>query len=133
MKYNKEAVEAYLKNDIAMCKKLELEHDPVIILLGNIQDGLFYEHACDIAGIGQTQFYSWKKRKATFAKAVRIADSRAIQYHNKNIRSQADKDWRASAWFLAKKDKRYREEQKIEHDLGTMDVVHIYKPDVENK
>lgn len=135
MKYNKEAVEAFIKNDLIALEQLKKDKDPVYLVLTYIQNGLFYDHSCALAGITDRTFHFWKTKKLRFFQALRIAESRAIARHNENITKKAvdDKgDWRASSWFLSKKDKRYREETKVEHE-GEIDLLHIYKPEVENK
>jgi len=132
MKYNKQAVEAYLNNDITKLEEYTKKKEPVIMLLGTIQDGHFYNHACSIARVSYTIFKSWKQRKKTFSAAVDLADSKAIATAKRKIEdlSDAKGDWRGWAYLLSVKDPRYKEKAVVEHE-GEL-VLHIYKPHVEN-
>ena len=136
MKYNKEAVESFINNDRIEIERLTKEKDITMSVLVHVQNGLFYDHACAVSGLSERQFHVWKRRKAQFAQAIKISDSRAIARHNENIQKKAldeQGDWRASTWFLSKKDKRYREEQVIEHEgeIRTKTIINL--PPMENK
>ena len=111
MKYNKKAVKAFLNNDIATLKKLEEEKNEIVILLGNIQNGLFNDDSCVLAGIAENTFYQWMKKKE-FSQAVGIAQARAKKFYIAKIKDNID--WKSAAWHLSKLDKRYREEQEID-------------------
>ena len=132
MKYNKQAVEAYLNNDITKLEEYTKKKEPVIMLLGIIQSGHVYNHACSLARISESIFRSWKQRKKAFSAAVRLADAKAIEVAKRKIEDLSDtkSDWRGWAYLLAVKDERYKEKAIVEHE-GEL-VLHIYKPHVEN-
>jgi len=132
MKYNKEAVEAYIKNDIKKLEEYTAKKEPIIVILGHIQRGNFYNHACQLARVSVTQFDVWKRRKASFALAVDLADAKAIDELRGIIKEHATNEWTAARYLLSVKDRRYRESSEVDVE-GRLEMVHIYKPKVENK
>ena len=135
MKYNKEAVEAYINNDIVKLEEYTKKRETIILVLGYIQEGRFYNTACSMARLSGSIFRYWKQRKKAFSAAVELADAKAIDVAHKNVQdlSTAKEDWRGWAYLLGVKDKRYREETKIDVDgeIRTKTVIHL--PPMENK
>jgi len=127
MKYDKKAVKAYIENDIKKLEEYTKRKEPVIMVLGHIQNGHFYDHACRLAGISERIFRYWKKRKLPFLRAVELADARAIEKAKHKIEELADakQDWKGWAFLLSVKDKRYKEKTDIPVTITPMVVLDI--------
>lgn len=135
MKYNKEAIEAYINNDIKKLEEYSAKKEPIIVLLEHIEKGRFYNTACSLARISYSVFRSWKQRKKAFSAAVELADAKAIDLAHQKIQDLGDNkpDWKAWAYLLSVKDKRYREEQKVEVDGEIREKTIVEMPPMENK
>ena len=135
IKYNKEAVEAYIKNDIKKLEEFTAKKEPVIIILGYIQEGRFYNNACSLARVSYKQFNVWKQRKSAFSAAVELADAKAIDVAHKNVQdlTTTKVDWRGWAYLLGIKDERYKEKHEIELSGAPLVKLDITNERIRNK
>jgi transposase len=79
-------------------------------ILELLRAGNYREPACTAAGVPRRTFYNWLVRGATgeepyatFAREVAAAESAAEISALGNVRSAAEKDWKADAWYLGRK------------------------------
>ncbi|MDT9547611.1 MAG: hypothetical protein RI826_09795 [Chlorobium phaeovibrioides] len=81
-------------------------------VIQGISDGLTKEAACQLVGISRATFYNWLSQGEDDAAAGRrtlkrqlferipVAEIKCEKWHLSNIRKGAERDWRASGWYL---------------------------------
>lgn len=93
-----------------------------------VADGEWYSYAAQGLGVPRSTATWWMRegRKditngdtetlhAILYRAVRIAESQGSTYHVRNVKRAGAYDWKASAWFMAKRYKKWRDDDsKIE-------------------
>ena len=72
-------------------------------VLNHVAAGLTVRDACRMAGVGRSTFYAWLAADKGLRSRLRKAESSGVAEHLANIRRAAEKDWRASAWWLERR------------------------------
>jgi transposase-like protein len=94
------------------------------IVLNGIRCGASYKGACVAAGIHPTTLSAWKRKAkeqphseyGAFIRKLRKADQEGIVACVAHIQKAAQKDWRAAAWLLERRDpKRFSMKYRVEH------------------
>jgi hypothetical protein len=92
-------------------------------ILRSIREGVWFEDACLDAGVAKSTVQSWAKRGDeegsgdlfAFACDLRRARREANAPHLVNIHAAEEKDWKAAAWYLERKErKRFGPQLKVE-------------------
>lgn len=73
------------------------------VVINLVRSGSSLKDACHQAGVGYSTFFRWKAQNPDLSSRVKKAESDGKQWHIQNIRKHAEKDWKASAWFLERK------------------------------
>lgn len=77
----------------------------VPIILNYIRDGNTIKDACALAGISRHTFKLWRKENPNLTNLMKKAELEAKNWHIRNIKTHANVDWKASAWYLERKHK----------------------------
>ena len=83
--------------------------------------GHFIIDACMLAGISTQSYYKWynlgvdgDERYTDFTSAVDEAQAEAINNALGNIRAAGERDWKAEAWFIERRNKLWQKIDKLE-------------------
>lgn len=114
-----------------------IDEDKQLKLVTHIENGCSNREACRIVGVKEDTFKDWLKRGRaddaedpykTFADEVEKAEAKAVYKAEAAINSAFDKDWKAAAWYLARKrPEQYADKPSVA--LATTGNVSIYLPD----
>lgn len=93
-------------------RKTKLNNKIKDLIIESIKEGNTNEISAKLAGISQATFYNWmaKGREAekgiyrNFVEEVEMAEAFAMAGAVKNIKRAGEEDWRASAWYLERRD-----------------------------
>ena len=96
--------------------------DTAKAIIGAIELGLPYRHACAYGGISEDTFARWRVKYADFAESVKAAEARAVAGRLARIRRAEEDSWQAAAWYL---ERRYPQE----FGRTVQDVNHGGQPD----
>jgi hypothetical protein len=75
----------------------------VPIVLNYLKEGNSIKDACILAGVSRSVFFKWRKEDSGLSGLVKKAEIEAKNWHLRNIKAHAAKDWKASAWYLERK------------------------------
>ena len=104
-------------------KQSKFKPQTVDKIISAIRSGVWFEDACLDAGVTPSCVYSWTKRGDEegegeffdFSCALRKARREANAPHLASIHDAEDKDWKAAAWYLERKErKRFGPQVKVE-------------------
>lgn len=117
-------------------RKTKLNNKIKDLILDAIKDGNTNETAAKLAGISESTFYNWvaKGKEAekgiyrNFVDELEIAEAAAFAESVKNIRTAGKEDWRASAWYLERRDPaNWGRKERVSADInhsGTLKTEH---------
>lgn len=77
----------------------------VPVILNYIRDGNTIKDACALAGVSRQVFVMWRKENPSLVSLMKKAELEAKNWHIRNIKTHANVDWKASAWYLERKHK----------------------------
>jgi hypothetical protein len=88
--------------------------------------------AYTLAGISKATFYRWLETREDFRLAVEQAEARAGFYHEQNVVVAGRTDWKASGWWLERRDPEhyalkpeFRHKHEVEGKIETSGTVKI--------
>jgi hypothetical protein len=86
-----------------------------------LQKGHFISEACALAGISTQSFYKWYNlgvegdaRYTDFSDAIDEAQAQAVTDALTDIREAGRDDWRAAAWFLERRSRKWAKNLEVE-------------------
>ena len=99
---------------------------------GYVVGGLYVKTACELAGIGRSTFYDWKKRGkagekpyADFFERISTAEAKAEARLSTHVEKAAASEWRAAAWKLERRFPERYAEHKVNRVMLQAEVESV--------
>ena len=94
-------------------RRPKFTHSKVDEICGYIAEGMFTKTACELAGVSENRFYTWRRQaerakhpnrlQRYFLQSLKRAEAEAEAFHIRKLAYHAQDDWRASAFYLERK------------------------------
>lgn len=92
----------------------KLDEDIAKIMIKGAKDGLSVKDIIFIAGISRETYNQWINNFTDFSDKMREARVERRRMALKSVKVGMITDWRAGAWELERRDKRYKNKQEVE-------------------